>query len=460
MFIFSFFFLDAIFLVDNNDVSGTEFKYFESNQSQSHSYRTFEKLFKFISSQLTGGLKVVIPEATLLLPKLWNQIKTKKKNKKKAFIQALFYLLYRQRVSTAISIKQFCRTSGFDKFLQKHAAMLQEWFELPALVEDKFEVIAETIKGTVQVLFKKPNPVLIKETEALAQRIGRVIHEQELYNKASTAYVACIAAAASHISSENIYKNQKCKIKLTGMGTSWFNFEKVCSYLCIRKDSLWRVVRGIKQKLFETAIKLPVNCPPTVTSYRDVYIIIEDICDYLEYYKEQDTSEELAAESAVIPIEIKKCTVRSLKNLLFSNAETRISAFGLQPPSSHSSRENITYDINVNKLKLLIQDDLQSNKVNCEIISENCNDIYANAVNLDCFGNFNILGYSIRYEVLEVMRDLLRAGCPLDELYTKDFVSLSKKYLEMMKNDEDLSELSDNELELYFNDSFVKSHSA
>ncbi|XP_012554080.1 uncharacterized protein LOC105843359 isoform X1 [Hydra vulgaris] len=448
---------DGMFLVDSVGNNGNEFTYFESNQSSSYSYKMFVKLFNSISSQLTGGPKVVIPEATLLLPKLWSYIKTHKIRDKKAFLYALLYLLYRQRVSAAISVNQFCKTSGFDKFLHKHAAMLQDWFELPIMTEDKISVISETIRETVQVSFKKPNPVLIKETEGLALRIGKVIHEQGLYNIASSSYVACVAAAACHISSEYMYKNQKCKIKLTGVNTGWFNFEKVCSYLCIGKFSLWKVLREIKQKLFETAMKLPVKCPPSVKRYNDVYIVIQDICDYLEYYKEEDTTDDIAVKTPVIPLELKKCVIRSLNKLLFSNAEVKHEHSKVSKSKIGLHQKSSSYDINFKKLKLQIIDDFVSNGVACKILNENVNNISEKDIILDRSGNFDIGGYSIRREVLEFIRDILRAGCSLEELYINDFVSLSKQYLERIENEENLSELSDNELELYFNDSFVES---
>lgn len=402
------------------------------NDYKGRAYAIFKTLFNHCTLVLETPT-IIIREAELLLPKLWDDIKSKHYRNKQKMILALLFLLYRKNNLPMISRRFLGKAHVWYPTFGKAIQYIRELFTLPDHFDvDLKEMIRNEVSELVKVVFKESNPTLVQKAEPVALHLANVVHDQEWESKASKLYVSHVACAVTILAAQYACSSLTTRKTKAGDRASFrfrtINLTKVCEHGCAHVRMVRKVMKNIQTKLFAIMKDLPCKLG-NVTTCKHVPSILKELLEHADLSVENDNVKNYDYPDFEVQSEMKLTLLRALSKCILKHPLTL--------ETSHNWVQTSTFRNTL--LDELLKTKNDSNEQHLVEVLDG--------------GHLVVSGCQFMFGQLELLRELLMKGCTLEEVMNNDSLSLVQKYLDStVSDDEELEEMSDNESSLYLKD--------
>ena len=341
------------------------------------------------------------------LPSVYLMSKKYDFNKRQKFIAALLYLVYRSN-DWVVSMRYFATLLDVDKLnlasaIKKVDAALNLY---PYHSRDKGKELHTYINEVSPMSLKDPSHDQVKEITSNAIRLADVILEHKWYGAVFPAdfkvALTCVWAAAFY--------------NVSGKKTL-MNFKAIYSKYNVGVTPFERFLRHIRTKLLEVALQIPWK-PSFIKSSNNVALFLPDILRYLE--NELNEEEELdIVDRANFPDSVLNLLFDAVRHDMKSNPSPEL--FGKKG------------NVDVKLLQQIISShvcSLKSDKDSTEISA-------LEIVALDReISILSVPDAKMSFGELRLVYDLIKAGCTNEELKTRQYIQLTKKYLDNFSEQE------------------------
>lgn len=377
----------------------------------------------YFSLTLKLGTSFVLSEqGQQMLPKLWDHIQMQRIKRKKEMLAALLFLLYNQERS-CFGIKQFQKKLCLNiSKLSSCVEFVRKLFGFSPSVGGIENSIADCISELSKIVLNNSDVETQKGISKLARRLAKVVHAKHWATDTNKCYVeqvscACTVIAAHYFSSEK--RDRKLKSgRRSHFRYNSINLDQLAKYVEISKRRLFIWIKTLQKALFAFKEQMLVK-PGCVHDHRDIGLVLVDILDYIDLDLASDDTED---EKDFVDEQFlrRKELLTKLLYTFLNTSDTRDRNFNMQ------------------EFAEFLQQNLK------EIQNESTEDC---SVGLCRKKNVLSVGkHQFHFHHIELLKELMAAGCSLKELNSEKDSHLIKTYLEKgICEDSDLEDLEDDE---------------
>lgn len=464
------------------------------NPTDSIAYRNFKDLYSDCTRTLNTPRKIS-DDGLLMLPDMWRIIRQRRMKTKRLFLIAMLYLLYRQH-DVPIVFTQFLKYAHVpQEKLHRISQLVMKQFNLPMFKSmNRKDITANSISELVKLVFKESRSDMERETEKLANRVSHIIYKEGWGETSSKNYISLVSIVSTILSAQYVCSNETSRKTKGGRKCCFrfktLNYQKMADHMCVHVMAVKKGLKCIQSKLFKVVEFLPWVAA-AVKRTIDVGRVLVDVIDHIDIdVKDNNTIEEIPS---AIPRAIKLVLLGAILEYVTVRHDVMVTDRPQINMADFRSvlekwRENDKncYDSpssgvdNTNKTE---SNDLKStlNTTQTEEINDNKNTdgkqspIHTNnnqniktssqsgSIKLSdksekkpVFAKDHILfdDYVIKFEYLELYKDLLLSGCTIQQLLDDDYISLVEKYVDMpnVADEHEMEEFTEHEMALYFKD--------
>ena len=443
IYIFFFYFVGTTScLVPDVDLATTNIK-ITNPAIKGKAFKAFKYLY-YVQGMALKAPKDMLNEGFYHVEKLWSLISLNQMEYKRKSILALLYLLF-GKYGISITLNQFLKSSdAYGDNLWPFIKLIENEFNL------KFQNTASTYMDAIETLVNESCEFILenmkdklKDTKYYACKLAKIIHEKE-WISIRKSYTVIVAVTSSIISSQFIISNieglKRTNIKKYKRNSIRFEndkCEKLCCKLCVRLRDIRKHMKDIYEKLYEAAKKLPWK--PSQISAESVFTMLHEIFENHELVFEESASDEIDDIAAFneARTDMKKNIIRAVQNYVEA----------VLPRVENLEGLSIKLGDFVHYLKdLYISGKSGMNESNS---IENKVEYSPNIVVENDSIKINGIEFSVHY--LELIKDLVLAGCSTDELLENDYIKLVQTYIDLIgtNGEEDIPPLDEEEIEDY-----------
>ena len=411
-------------------------------------FKAFKHLY-YVQGMALKAPKDMLNEGFYHVEKLWRLVSLNQMEYKRKSILALLYLLF-GKYGISITLNQFLKSSdAYGDNLWPCIKLIENELNL------KFQNTASTYMDAIETLVNESCEFILenmkdklKDAKYYACKLAKIIHEKE-WISIRKSYTVIVAVTSSIISTQFIVNNiqglkktSTKKYKRYGIRYENGQCEKLCCKLCVRLRDIRKHMKDIYEKLYQAAEKLPWK--PSHVSPENVFTMLHEIFENHELVFEESASDEIDNFAAFNEArsDMKKNIIRAVQNYMeavlprFENLEglsVRLEDFVHCLKDLYISGKS---DIDGNNSILLAEDE--------EKVGYSLNIVVEN-------DSIKINGIEFSVHYIELIKDLVLAGCSTDELLENDYIRLVQTYIDLIgtNGEEDIPPLDEEEVENY-----------
>lgn len=391
----------------------------------------------------------MLNEGFLHVEKLWRLVSLNHMEYKRKSILALLYLLF-GKYGISITLNQFLKSSdAYGDNLWPCIKLIESEFNL------KFQNTASTYMDAIETLVNESCEFIfvdmvdkLKDAKYYACKLAKIIHEKE-WISIRKSYTVIVAVTSSIISTQFIMSNieglKKTNIKKYKRNSIRFEndkCEKLCCKLCVRLRDIRKYMKDIYEKLYQAAEKIPWK--PSHISSENIYTMLHEIFENHELVFEESASNEIDDFAALneARTDMKKNIIRAAQHYVeavlprvenMEGLSIKLEDFVHYLKDSYISAKSGIDESN----SILLEEEENKVEYSPNIVVEN--------------DSIKINGIEFSVHYLELIKDLVLAGCSTDELLENDYISLVQAYIDLIgtNGEEDIPPLDEEEVENY-----------